>query len=112
MSDDTEDLLIIPAWLRRGTPENDKVREEGAARLKANPDLYSNVQRRTAPKTNRIAPSKTEKKRTKRSADAVVRKQLLDAGYSPGFAQSVSIAKAQKIVSDLISGLGADKEEL
>jgi hypothetical protein len=108
MTAEADDLLDIPAFLRRGTPENAEAIARGEAEL---------ANRRHAPpparaKVNRIAPTKTEKKRTKRDNDAQVRCALLTAGFSPGFVARVPIAKARRTLADLAAGLGAPREDM
>ena len=100
--------LDIPAFLRRGTPENTKAIEEGAARLAAKPPSTQS----TYKKKDRIAPTKTEKRRAKKSLDDVVRQQLLDADFSPKFVADLPITKAKQIVADLVAGKGCNKEDL
>jgi hypothetical protein len=101
-----DNLLDIPAFLVRGTPENDAALAAGAIALAARPRA-SVARVKIAP----VAPSKTERKRTKRDADAEVRRALLKADFSPGFVARCPIAKARRILSDLAAGLGAPRED-
>ena len=100
-------LLDIPAFLQKGTPENIKALEEGKACL-ANPHRAAS----TYKKKERIAPTKTQKKRTKKSADDITRQQLLDVDYTPAFVASLPIAKAKQLIADLVAGKGSNREDL
>ena len=107
---DLTDLLAIPRFLLRGTPECDKARAENAARLKANPELGARAPR--PPAITRIAPTKTQKKRAARAKADVYRQQLLDAGYSKGLVKTISISKAKEVVAALVAGDGHVREDL
>tara|TARA_R110000787_G_scaffold187932_1_gene299767 strand:- start:508 stop:840 length:333 start_codon:yes stop_codon:yes gene_type:complete len=98
-TDDRYSLLDIPAFLRVGTPENAEARARGAAIVASRP-------RPTAPtaKRARIAPTKTEKTRSKRAGDSSVRRQLLSLGYSTKLASAVSISKGRRIIADCVAG--------
>ena len=101
-----DDLLAIPAFLVRGSPENAEALAAGERALADRPRT-SVARVKIAP----VAPSKTERKRTKRDADAEVRRALLKADFSPGFVARCPIAKARRILSDLAAGLGAPRED-
>jgi hypothetical protein len=96
------DLLEIPPFLRRGTPECDKARAENAARLKANPELGPRAPR--PPAITRIAPTKAARKRAARARSDVYRQQLIKAGYPTGRVKSLSLTKAKELVAKIIAG--------
>lgn len=91
-------LLDIPAFLQVGTPENDAARAAGAAIFASRPRLT------TAAKTRRIAPTVTEKKRTKRDRDRLVRDRLVAFGIAPGKVKEMSITKVKKCIADIVAG--------
>jgi hypothetical protein len=98
----------IPAFLRRGTPENDRLLKEGAAHLAINPHRSSSVYK----KKECLGQTKAQKKRINKSRDQAVRQQLLDVNYSKAFVSGLSITKARQIVADLVSGKGSTREDL
>jgi len=103
---DTDSLLDIPAFLLRGTPENIKAMEEGAARLAANPPPR---QRQLKLKPLKGVQSAGLAKAA--SAKAGAKGQLAQLGYSPGLIKRISLKKAQQIVEDIRLGKGAPRED-
>ena len=112
----TENLLDIPAFLRVGTPENIKAREEGAARLAVAP---------SAPKPRQLGLNFIKEKKvgtgqrgstakvthTTRAANDIVRDHLRQLGYSTEFCATVGIKKAKEIIEDIRTGKGATRED-
>ena len=102
-------LLDIPAFLVAGSPERAEALERGAAWRAAHPLASKSNGTQVI---NRIAPTKREKKTTKRNIDAEVRRALLKADFTPGFVARCPITKARKILVNLAAGLGAEREDL
>jgi hypothetical protein len=74
----------------------------------ANPPVVT----RPMSRVNRIAPTKTQKKRVKRDSDRAVRDALLRADFTPGFVGRITITKARQILTDIAAGKGAMREDM
>ena len=101
------DLLHIPAFLRVGSPENKKAREEGAAQRAALPAA-------PRPKPSRLVPLKGAVPNglaKAKSEDELNRGYLRQLGYSPNFISRVSLKTAKKIVEDIRTGTGASRAD-
>jgi hypothetical protein len=101
------DLLYIPAFLRAGSPESLKAREEGAARLAALPATPRPRSSRLVPLKGAIPGGLAKAK----AEDELNRGYLKQLGYSPTFIGHISLKTAKKIVEDIRLGLGAVRED-
>ena len=101
------DLLYIPAFLRAGSPESLKAREEGAARLAALPATPRPGSSRLVP-IQGVVPNGLAKAK---SEDELNRGYLRQLGYSPTFIGHISLKTAKKIVEDIRTGKGAVRED-
>lgn len=111
-----DNLLDIPAFLQRGSPENMAAIEDGAARIAANPPPPRPAQRglnfiKEKKVSNGQRGSKARVTQATRSANDIVRDQLDQLGYSREFIDTVNITKAKAIIADIVAGRGATRED-
>lgn len=99
----TEDLLEIPAFLRRGTAESD------AALARPLPEL---VRAATTKKVTKLAPTEREKHRIMVASDQAIKRQLFAAGFSGPVLKKMTAAKARAILEGIVKGEGTTREDM
>jgi hypothetical protein len=105
------DLLEIPAWLLRGSAEHEKLLEELAAKRAASPPPPRPPSPRQWSRTTRVAPTVSQKKRTKKTREETVRNQLVGIGFSRSYARDLPISQAKRMLEDVVAGRGCSARE-